>query len=147
MDGPKQIQAQHEMEQTLKDEANINISTHVRLPACFDQSLLDFITALVKATKIIEIEKEEKEDGVLDDEVEKTSRFKDFTRNLKSDMKEGIRRVAIDAALNDRWIAKLVGKVTRKLETAQGDIGYSGDLPVPLAIYRDKAETASKLMA
>jgi hypothetical protein len=57
-----------------------------------------------------------------------------------------MRRVAVDAAANDKWIAKLVGKVTKKLETMQGDIGYSGDLPVALDVYREKAESASKLM-
>lgn len=149
---PKTLQAQHEMEQTMKDETNITISTHVRLPACFDQSLLDFITALVKATKLIESDKEE--NPVIEEEVEKLNRFKTFTKNLKADMKDsmtdlkdGMRRVAIDAAVNDKWIAKLVGKVTKKLETAQGDIGYSGEMPVPLEIYRNNAEPASKLMA
>jgi len=52
----------------------------------------------------------------------------------------------VDAAANDKWIAKLVGKVTKKLETMQGDIGYSGDLPVALDVYRKKAEPGSKLM-
>jgi hypothetical protein len=40
----------------------------------------------------------------------------------------------------------MVGKITAKLEEAQGDIGYSGDIPVPLEIYRLKGE-ASKLLA
>ncbi|GAB7352528.1 hypothetical protein MBLNU459_g2922t1 [Dothideomycetes sp. NU459] len=190
---PKTLQMQAELEQTLKDETNINISTHVRLPACFDQSLLDFVAALIKATKIIEIEKDPEspvDKGVevtAEKVVEKhtfknltkslTQDFKDsvrkghhrkdsesdiesideregqrhtikqFTKTLTQDMKDGMRRVALDAAVNDKWIAKLVGAITKKLETMQGDIGYSGDMPVPLAVYRQNAESATKLMA
>ena len=39
----------------------------------------------------------------------------------------------------NRWIAKMVGKITRKLEEARGDVGYSGDIPVPLEKYRNQA--------
>ncbi|CAD0097706.1 unnamed protein product [Aureobasidium mustum] len=137
---PKTIQAEQEMAQLRKDETNVNISAHVRLPACFDQNLLDFIAALVKATKIVEMDKVEKS---LDKEIHG---FREFTKAVKTDLNDKMRRVAVDAAANDKWIAKLVGKVTKKLETMQGDIGYSGDLPVPLDVYRKKAEPASKLM-
>lgn len=138
---PKTVQAEKEAEKVIKDEATISISTHIRLPACFDQSLLDFTAALVKATKIIEMER--------DDPVEKEtsgSGFKQFAKGLGTDMKDSMRRIAVDAATNDRWIAKLVGKVTKKLEMMQGDVGYSGDIPVALAPYRENAEPASKLM-
>lgn len=30
----------------------------------------------------------------------------------------------------------MVGKITKKLETAQGEVGYSGDIPVALGVYR-----------
>lgn len=30
----------------------------------------------------------------------------------------------------------MVGKVTKALESAQGDLGYSGDIPVKLEKYR-----------
>jgi hypothetical protein len=72
--------------------------------------------------------------------------FREFTKAVKTDLNDKMRRVAVDAAANDKWIAKLVGKVTKKLETMQGDIGYSGDLPVALDVYRKKAEPGSKLM-
>ena len=74
---PKEIQAQHSLDQAGKDEANVKISVLAPLPACFDQKLLDFIAALVKATKVVEIEK------------------------------------------------------------ARGDVGYSGDIPVELGVYRN----------
>jgi hypothetical protein len=72
--------------------------------------------------------------------------FREFTKAVRTDLNDKMRKVAMDAAANDKWIAKLVGKVTKKLETMQGDVGYSGDLPVPLDVYRKKAEPASKLM-
>ncbi|KAF2221643.1 hypothetical protein BDZ85DRAFT_202067 [Elsinoe ampelina] len=134
---PKRVQVQKDMEKRIRDEANVSLSAHVRLPACFDQSLLDFIAALVKATKIVEMEK--------DDPVEKEGVLA-FAKGLGADIKDSMRRVAVDAAANDRWIAKIVGKVTKSLETMQGDVGYSGDIPVPLEPYRKQAETASKLM-
>ncbi|KAI4736854.1 hypothetical protein E4T50_12656 [Aureobasidium sp. EXF-12298] len=137
---PKTIQAEQEMAQLRKDETNVNISAHVRLPACFDQNLLDFIAALVKATKIVEMDRVEKS---LDKEIHG---FREFTKAVRTDLNDKMRKVAMDAAANDKWIAKLVGKVTKKLETMQGDVGYSGDLPVPLDVYRKKAEPASKLM-
>lgn len=137
---PKTVQAQKDLDKTMKDVANISLSAHVRLPACFDQSLLDFIAALVKATKIIEMEK--------DDPVEKEARgFRQAAKDLGSDMRDSMRRVAIDAVTNDRWIAKMVGKVTKNLETMLGDVGYSGDIPVALDPYRQNAEPLSKLMA
>ena len=55
---PKTVQAEHKLEQAQKDEADIAMSVHGSLPATCDQSLLNFIAALVKATKIIEMEKE-----------------------------------------------------------------------------------------
>ncbi|KAL1302321.1 hypothetical protein AAFC00_002734 [Neodothiora populina] len=137
---PKTVQAQYEKDQAGKDEANVSISAHVRLPACLEQELLDFVAALVKATKIIEYLKVE---SPMDKE-HKT--IKEFARALKGDVKDKMHKVVVDAAANDKWIAKLVGKVTRHLETMQGDVGYSGDLPVPLAIYRQNAEPLSKLM-
>ena len=30
----------------------------------------------------------------------------------------------------------MVGKVMRKLEESRGDVGYSGDIPVKLGVYR-----------
>jgi hypothetical protein len=34
----------------------------------------------------------------------------------------------------------------RKLEKAQGDVGYSGLIALPLAEYRERAETPSKIL-
>lgn len=138
---PKTIQAEHELEKAQKDQCNVKMSVHASLPACFDQELLNFVAALVKATKVVEMEKEP---NALDEEVRG---FKDFTRNLHRATKDHMKRVAVDGIVNDKWIAKMVGKIAKKFETAQGDLGYSGDIPVPLAPYRPAPDLPSKLLA
>lgn len=77
--------------------------------------------------------------------------FKQLARGVGKTVSEGVRdglkRAAIDATLQDRWLARLVGKALRKLSRAQGDVGYSGDLPLPLAVYRENGRgEASKLL-
>lgn len=127
---PKEVQAQHQLSQAEKDETNVKISVHARLPACFDQELLDFLAALIKATKVVEIEKH---DSAMDEEVHG---IKEFSRALKGGLKEGVKKAVVDGVVNERWISKLVGKITRKLEIARGEAGYSGDIPVQLGVYR-----------
>lgn len=127
---PKTLQKERELEQTIKDEANVKMSVHARLPTCFDQELLNFVAALAKATKVVELEKEP---GAMDDEVQG---FKEFAKSLNKGVKDGMKKAVVDGVVNDRWIAKMVGKITKKLETAQGELGYSGDIPVALALYR-----------
>ena len=260
---PKTFQAKQDLAQLRKDETNLKMSVHGRLPAVFDQHLLDFVAALVKATKIIEMEKDphqpdplsspskdsliepdtvndvdsiaEDEEPVEDDAsvlsvsppkrnnfdlsmqklrktktwgrtfyhsnlsnaesipddasmtspvdgpgpavdefgeilskrnsidvtidvtAEKMKNLNNKTRTwakdlgakskaLNSNIRDSMKRVAIDAVANDRWIAKLVGKVTKSLETAVGEIGYSGNIPVSLAPYRALAERETKLL-
>ncbi|KAF2716486.1 hypothetical protein K431DRAFT_307755 [Polychaeton citri CBS 116435] len=178
---PKTVQAEQELKRLQKDETEIIMSVHASLPACFDQSLLNFIAALVKATKVIEMDKEVAEADEpptpvsrastmpsLDDELAPASknRFKNFAegirqnikdnrtgenlkeiaRDLHQSTKDGMKKTIVGGVVNDLWIAKLVGKVAAKLEHAQGDVGYSGGLPVPLMPYRSGAESLSKLM-
>ncbi|KAK6586859.1 hypothetical protein PZA11_000149 [Diplocarpon coronariae] len=127
---PQEVNAQHTLSQALSDETNVSISVHARLPACFDQELLDFIAALVKATKVVEMEKES---SVMDEEV---NGVREFGKALKGGLKEGVKKVVVDGVVNERWVAKLVGKITKKLEVARGEAGYSGDIPVKLEKYR-----------
>jgi hypothetical protein len=162
---PKTIQAQQDLEQTQKDETNLTVSVHARLPAVFDQELLDFIAALVKATKIIEMEHghdvlipdnlsdTESISDLGSDEIKAKRGFRQMTKafgtnvsTLGTNVRDSMKRVAVDAVTNDRWIAKMVGKVTKKLEVAKGDLGYSGAIPVALGPYRAVAETATKLL-
>lgn len=127
---PNKLQAENALEQKMKDETNVKMSVHARLPACFDQELLDFIAALVKATKVVEFQKQ---DSPMDEEVKN---IKEFSRAIGAGLRGGIKKAVVDGVVNERWIAKLVGKITKKLEQAQGDVGYSGDIPVQLAPYR-----------
>ena len=137
------VQAQMDLENTIKDVANVKISAHAKLPACLDQELLDFVAALVKATKLIEMNgpgspTEEGSPGA--------GGIKEFTKNMKTGFKESVKRAAVDAVANDRWIAKMVGKVSKNLETIRGNVGYSGDIPVPMEPYRLIAEDVPKIL-
>ena len=111
-----------------EDAAMIRFSMHASLPATFDQELLDFVTMLAKASKLIEIEQTP---SSMDEVVRK---FSDFTGALNSKMKERLLKTAI---ANDQWAAKLFGKVLSKLEQLNGNLGYSGEIPVQLKGYRE----------
>lgn len=139
---PKTVQKEKELEQADKDETNIKISTHVRLPACFDQELLNFIAAMVKTTKVIELEKQP--DAMEDRE----AGIRNFARAVNQSMKDGMKKSVVDGILNDKLIARLVGKVTTKLEQSVGEAGYSGNIPVALGPYRlpDGHPEAHKLL-
>ena len=155
------------------------------------KTFLNFIAAIVKATKVIESDKDFEEAKVLrelkrvstnasDCEVSSIASantnntditqtrltnnpnnsedrgFKNFLRKVDTGFKEagnktmvGMRKAGhstVSAMANDRWIARLVGKVTKKLERAQGEVGYSGDVPIALAQYREKLEDETKIL-
>lgn len=203
---PNQKQAEQQVERVKKDETAMTISVHASLPATFDQSLLDFVAALVKATKIVELEKEfesaetqetsaDEPDTspalsraeTLDDGASITStasetstlkspRFKEMSRTIRQSFKEGtspqqLKHLAKDIGhstnkgfrdlghstkfglkkawggmVSDRWIARMVGKVALKLQEAQGNVGYSAEVPIALAPYRPAPGLESKLM-
>lgn len=144
----KEIQAQRALQQVRNDEANVKISVHARLPAVLDQSLIDFIAALVKASKIAEFERladereaeeehqrEEDESSEYEHEKEKRS-LREISAAFKGRVKDSMKRTLVDNVVSDRWIAKMVGRITKKLEGAMGEAGYSGDIPVKLEVYR-----------
>ena len=207
---PKIVKAEQQLNRVQKDETAIKMSVHASLPAAFDQSLLTFIAALVKASKIIEfdreVEKINPETGTdsepatpksteplnlsrastidsLDNDTaipakhkrvqsdltgtasHSSSRFKNFTKTLQQNLKEaslntagnvskesirefvkdihqstrdGMKKTLVGSMVNDRWIAKMVGKIAINLEQIQGDVGYSGEIAIPLELYRPK---------
>lgn len=190
---PKTVQAEQELKRVQKDETTVSISVHASLPASFDQELLAFIAALVKATKIIEFDKEvermDPDTGAITpisrastttslDSMDSVkiphkrvqsdltpsspgSRFKAFTKNIQQnlrdasidtanavtkdnirdfvrDVQQSTKKAVVGSIVNDRWIAKMVGKIAQNLAKAQGDLGYSGDIPIQLAEYRPK---------
>ncbi|KAF2703534.1 hypothetical protein K504DRAFT_463589 [Pleomassaria siparia CBS 279.74] len=189
---PNTVKKERELEQLRKDETNMKISAHAHLPAVFDQALLNFVAALVKATKIIEIERGHEElvlkraetlglanglrrtDSVAfadnisiastEDTDSSTSTlhpgsqksFNNFMRkmdrgfrDMNVNMKDGMRKAGINTVnvvANDRWIARIVGNIMRKMEKTQGDVGYSGLIPIKLAYYRDRVEPETKLL-
>jgi hypothetical protein len=166
----------------------MHISAHAHMPAQFHQDLLNFIAALVKATKVIESDKSFEEAKVLrelkrasaasvDSDVDSVDSvdtvntaqttdstttvnsekgFKNFLRKVDTGFKDasaktmvGMRKAGVNtvsAMANDRWIASLVGKITRKLEKAQGEVGYSGEVPIPLGKYRVRHESQTKIL-
>jgi len=194
---PKAVQAEADLAKLINDECVGRIAVHVRMPAVIDQDLLNFVAALVKATKLIELNKAgnqgpttygsygatapDPETSSIDGEenISPTlthantmnsmsttashinSKFKniysnhmrdvkgftkDLTKSLASDIQRGIKRTTVDAVVNDRWIAKLVGKIAKNLEQMRGDVGYSGELPIALGPYRDRAEPEKKIL-
>ena len=124
---PSTSQLQSHPKQAKKDEAAVKLAVHARLPAVFDQELLDFLAILVKAAKLVEIDKKP---GLRENGAQNLS---DFTDALNQKMKNGMTKAVI---ANDQWLARLVGKVMGKLERASGDFGYRGDIPVDLTKYR-----------
>lgn len=139
---PKTVMKERELAQAEKDESNVNMSVHGKLPLTLDQELLDFVMALVKATQVIEVVKAP---GLLEKDI---SSLKDLTAGINQSMKDGMKKLAIEGMMNDAWLAKIAGKIARNLEKAHGDVGYSGDIPVALKDYRPRNEAMepTKLM-
>jgi hypothetical protein len=189
---PKAVQALKDFEKCKKDEAGMGFSAHAHLPAQFHQDLLNFVAAIVKATKVIESDKSFEEakvlrelkrvstmsnensdvDSVASVDTSNTTKttdttdtnttmnsekgFKNFLKKVDTGFKDasaktmvGMRKAGVNtvsAMANDRWIASLVGKVTRKLENAQGEVGYSGEVPIALGKYRVRHESQTKIL-
>jgi hypothetical protein len=189
---PKAVQALKDFEKCKKDETGMGFSAHAHLPAQLHQDLLNFIAAIVKATKVIESDKSFEEakvlrelkrvstmsnensdvDSVASVDTTNTTKtndttdtnttvnsdkgFKNFLKKVDTGFKDasaktvvGMRKAGLNtvsAMANDRWIASLVGKITRKLEKAQGEVGYSGEVPIALGKYRVRHESETKIL-
>ena len=129
------------------DETNVKISAHASLPAVFNQELLDFIAILVKASKLVEVEQQSMSSNPTDekDGEEEKGRLSDLKDAFNQKFKLSMTKVVV---ANDQWLARQVGKVMNKLEQVSGDLGYSGDIPVKLAPYRQTnwAREGNKLL-
>lgn len=204
---PQAVRMKKDLERRRKDETCMKISVHGHLPALFDQQLLNFVAATVKATKVIEVEKGHEElvlkraatdkvevelrrvdslasESVTSDQASRSSAESDTTtvetasqnsvpvstasmpvssrsgntlkarmnntfKGMNTKIQDGWRKAGIqtvNVVANDRWIASIVGRIMRKLEKAQGDVGYSGLIAMPMAEYREKAELETKLL-
>lgn len=177
------VQAEQHLKKVQKDETEIKMSVHASLPAKFDQSLLNFVAALVKATKIIELEREvvearehsenspvtpassvpDSDGGHINSPVsmfdsdssvpnspamsaparastgmmKEMSNFKIITRNIRQNLTEsnatikefaeklghntrdGMKKAVVGGLVNDRWIARIIGKTAAVLQKAQ----------------------------
>ncbi|KAF7874901.1 hypothetical protein EAF04_002075 [Stromatinia cepivora] len=125
------------------DECIVRIGAHVRPPVVMDQELLDWIASVAKASKVMEMEME-MEGRWMDEEIRG---FRDLVGVFKGgvrDAQKGMRKSLVTTAINDKWIAKIVGKTTKKLEEARGDVGYAGDIKVPLGSFRLSEEARER---
>ncbi|KAJ8064714.1 hypothetical protein OCU04_007034 [Sclerotinia nivalis] len=123
------------------DECIVRIGAHVRLPVVMDQELLDWIASVMKANKVMEMEME---GWWMDEEIRG---FRDLVGGFKGgvrDAQKGMKKSLLTTAINDRWIAKMVGKITTKLEEARGDVGYAGEIKVPLGSFRLSEEARGR---
>ncbi|KAG5953834.1 hypothetical protein E4U53_001907 [Claviceps sorghi] len=125
---PRDGRADDSTRESELDQAHLRLSARIHLPATFDQELLEFIALVVKASKLIEMEATARTSSPHD-----ARKLSEVAGALNQKMKEGIKKAVI---ANDQWLAKLVGKLTRKLEVVNGDVGYTGDISVPLEPYR-----------
>ncbi|KAF3920512.1 hypothetical protein ABW20_dc0108286 [Dactylellina cionopaga] len=118
-----------------KDEVMVIATVLASLPAQFNSTILHFVTALLKASKLIEIEKglsgkepniEEDEDG---DAITPT-RARSLSRmgiKISKTMKR-----TFTGAVDDAWIARLMGRLVNKVEGLKGEVGYKMPIPVDL---------------
>lgn len=217
---PKAVQMERDLKMRQRDETAMRISAHGHLPAIFDQQLLNFAAATVKATKVIADEQQQEELVLKRAETEKAeslrreranttattaseaalneavaagvaaaensisagasgpasirstdsdkdtmdsvpastisqkhnafaARMSQTFKGMNTKVVDGWRKAGINtvnAMANDRWIAMLIGKIMRKLEKAQGDVGYSGVIALSLEEWRAKAEDGTKIL-
>ncbi|KAJ4159449.1 uncharacterized protein LMH87_008350 [Akanthomyces muscarius] len=111
-------------DETSDDKTAVKMAVRAHLPAKLDQDLLNFVALLVKHGKLLEMDQPASP-------VEGDGKGLGDAVNQK--MKDGIKKAVMGG---DQWLAKLAGKGLKKLEVVNGDVGYSGDIPVDLTKYR-----------
>ncbi|KAG5982737.1 hypothetical protein E4U55_001455 [Claviceps digitariae] len=133
--GPREGQDGDSTSEPEKDQAHLRFAARVHLPAKFDQELLEFVALIVKASKLIEMggAARTSSSSSSSSPTEDGRKLSEVAGALNQKMKEGIKKAVM---ANDQWLAKLVGKLMRKLEIVNGDLGYTGDIPIPLEPYR-----------
>ncbi|APA07977.1 predicted protein [Sclerotinia sclerotiorum 1980 UF-70] len=123
------------------DECIVKIGAHVRLPVVMDQELLDWIASVVKASKVMDMEVESR---WMDEEIRGLKDLVGVFKGGVRDAQKGMKKSLLTTAINDRWIAKMVGKITTKLREARGDVGYAGEIKVPLGSFRLSEEARGR---
>ncbi|EPS44801.1 hypothetical protein H072_1203 [Dactylellina haptotyla CBS 200.50] len=116
-----------------KDEVMVIATVLASLPAQFNSTILHFATALLKASKLIEIEKEvEGKDAAVtdDDDPSMVIRSRSLGR-VGSKISKTMKRT-FTGVVDDAWIAKLMGRLVGKVEGLKGEVGYKMPIPVDL---------------
>ncbi|KAK6354011.1 hypothetical protein TWF730_008431 [Orbilia blumenaviensis] len=129
-----------------KDEVYVIATVLASLPAQFNSTILHFATALLKASKLIEIEKgvsflgkdnSHGMDGEEDDD-RNTSATPTRSRSISrmgNKISKAMKRT-FTGAVDDAWIARLVGRLVGKIEGLRGEVGYKMPIPVDLGPRR-----------
>lgn len=109
---PKEVQASHELKKLERDEAAVKISVHARLPVVLDQDLLGFVAVVVKASKIVELEKETNISSASasdatdtpasdEDDSDGEGEMKSNIKRFKDKLRGSVKRKATSALVND----------------------------------------------
>ncbi len=134
-----------------EDTATIELSTHLSFPAILDSTMVDFVAELVDSAIVMQIEDVDGEDA----QKSSTSgnalkraqaKVAGQAQDVRDAIKKGMKKAAFSASNADQ-IAKLVRTIAQKLETMQGDVGYSGSMSVPLAGFHADGELPKKLLS
>ncbi|KAJ6259670.1 hypothetical protein Dda_5308 [Drechslerella dactyloides] len=118
-----------------RDEVVVLATILASLPAQFNSTILHFATALLKASKLIEIEKGVSgvipsftcEDEDSDTQLVRSRSLSRMGSKLSATMKR-----TVAGAVDDAWIARLVGKLVGKVEGLKGEVGYKMPISVDL---------------
>lgn len=152
---PEKLHMKRILEQITNDQTIIEFAFHFRLPAWFSTEVFELSSALIKASKIIEMKEQVSKEGLSDDELDEehphAAKFRQLAHTVRHATKSGVARTkgALITGVQHDWVAKLVARISRKLEGAEGDAGWSGDIPVALSDYRASkpSDRAPKLLA
>ncbi|EWC44268.1 hypothetical protein DRE_01094 [Drechslerella stenobrocha 248] len=122
------------------DEVFVVATVLASLPAQFNSTILHFATALLKASKLIEIEKGannlsdcgfevniDQEDADLSTPSPRSRSLSRMGNKISATMKR-----TFAGAVDDAWIARLVGRLVSKVEGLKGEIGYKMPIAVDL---------------
>ncbi|KAK6335055.1 hypothetical protein TWF718_010497 [Orbilia javanica] len=135
-----------------KDEVFVIATILASLPAQFNSTTLHFVTALLKASKLIEIERRslfgrencngtygsEEEEGGSGAATPTRSRSlsRVGTRRRMGNKVSKVMKRKLAGALDDAWIARLLGKLVGRAEGLKGEVGYKMPIPVDLGPRR-----------
>lgn len=114
-------------DETDDDTMAVKMAVLAHLPATLDQEIINFIALILKHYKLLEMDDSP---SLMDDAGKGLGKFSDA---VNQKIKDGAKKAVMGG---DQWLAKLAGKALTKLQGVDGDLGYSGNIPVDLSKYR-----------